>query len=930
MEKVTKATGVEDSLTWSAYHSSQKENTDIEVSISSLLPLLNDPAHSIVTVKHVMNRIQEAVMLLNPGQTPVLAADQPLYAMAKQIQWTWREKYGEDKFVIMFGGLHIEMAALRSVGSLLEGSGWTSAIVEAGVASSGTAESFLSAGNVTRTRQAHQITAYCLYQMMEKAYTVHIEENSASEEIPFSFDQWCEKRQKDSPLFQFWFMILRMELTILTFIRSLREGNFELYLESLSALIPYFFANNNVNYARWLPVHLQDMRNLEKDHPEIAHEFRKGNFVVRKSKRKYSAIAIDQAHEQNNAVVKGDGGAIGLTEDPQALRRWMVAGPEVSRLLANYEATFMDKETKTVQEHHEQSHSTQKRFFQKVKQLSDVMEEMGNPFEEDSSELLTIDTKDIADPAMTELIATHYERGKEQFASFITKMREDSTTFHQPIKRNKVGFFKHETKETSKSKTRLLKNDRNLFSRLFISCQTRQYDLEEFFSHENQTFPAALSTDGDLRMSTKSDLVNLLESKVATPETKPQTDVLLIDGAGLVNAFPPRTPKTFDEYATQDILPKVLQYSSQHKRTDMIFDVYNEASLKSETRSKRGKAIRRKVSGTTKTPSNWRNFLRDDRNKTELFHFLAEKIKNTETENPVYVTKGENVLASSNHDYGNTEGLQPCTQEEADSRLFLHAYHAATEGYKSVLVEANDTDVVVIAISLLPSLRVIGLERMWVAFGKGEHTRWIPIHDLVSVLGPEKANGMLFFHAFTGCDVVSFFNGKGKKTAWQTWNVCGPETSDIFTKLSRQPSTIEDADLRTIERFVVLLYDRSSEASSVNEARFELFARKQRTYDSIPPSRGALVEHVKRAAYQAGHVWYQSLVKQPQQCSPSEWGWKWSSDGHWKVHWTSLEPIAKCCRELTSCGCKVECQRRCKCYNFGLACSLLCNCVCVT
>ena len=51
----------------------------------------------------------------------------------------------------MFGGLHIEMAALKSIGTLLQSSGWTSAIVEADIASSGTAESFLSASSVTRT-----------------------------------------------------------------------------------------------------------------------------------------------------------------------------------------------------------------------------------------------------------------------------------------------------------------------------------------------------------------------------------------------------------------------------------------------------------------------------------------------------------------------------------------------------------------------------------------------------------------------------------------------------------------------------------------------------------------------------------------------------------------------------------------------------------
>lgn len=81
----------------------------------------------------------------------------------------WPE-YGEDKCLIMFGGLHIEMAAVRSLGTLLQDSGWTSSIAEAGVASSGTAESFLSASSVTRTRQAHQITACSLYKLMKEAY----------------------------------------------------------------------------------------------------------------------------------------------------------------------------------------------------------------------------------------------------------------------------------------------------------------------------------------------------------------------------------------------------------------------------------------------------------------------------------------------------------------------------------------------------------------------------------------------------------------------------------------------------------------------------------------------------------------------------------------------------------------------------------------
>ena len=71
------------------------------------MPLLQESAHSVATIKHSMDKIKEATHFLNPGQTPVMAVDQPLIALAKQIQWQWPNTYGEDKFIVMFGGLYI-------------------------------------------------------------------------------------------------------------------------------------------------------------------------------------------------------------------------------------------------------------------------------------------------------------------------------------------------------------------------------------------------------------------------------------------------------------------------------------------------------------------------------------------------------------------------------------------------------------------------------------------------------------------------------------------------------------------------------------------------------------------------------------------------------------------------------------------------------
>lgn len=184
------------------------------------------------------------------------------------------------------------------------------------------------------------------------------------------------------------------------------------------------------------------MVTLKEKHPQLAKEFESGKFVVHKSSREFSAMAIDQAHEQANAVIKADGGAVGVTEDPSALRRWMIAGPQVSQLVSEYEAASEAKEAAEQTSHHEQTPRAQKVFLEKVLKLTQVLKELGNPFQEDSGDLLSLDTKDIAHASAVELLSTHYERGRTRFQQFMEGLQdEEVTTFYDPIKRNRMDFF---------------------------------------------------------------------------------------------------------------------------------------------------------------------------------------------------------------------------------------------------------------------------------------------------------------------------------------------------------------------------------------------------------------------------------------------------------------------------------------------------------
>ena len=160
------------------------------MSITSLLPLCRDQAHSVAIVKHVMQKVCDTIAHLSPGQVPVITADQPVCALAKQVQWQWPDEYGEDKYLVMFGSFHIEMAALRSLGSLLKDSGWTCTLVEAGVASSSTVHSFQSVLSVTRALQMHQVTAYTLYKLLESACNSYCTEQAEVNEDALGFEEW--------------------------------------------------------------------------------------------------------------------------------------------------------------------------------------------------------------------------------------------------------------------------------------------------------------------------------------------------------------------------------------------------------------------------------------------------------------------------------------------------------------------------------------------------------------------------------------------------------------------------------------------------------------------------------------------------------------------------------------------------------------------
>ena len=155
--------------------------------------------------------------------------------------------------------------------------------------------------HVTPTRHAHQVTACALHILLRKAYDVYVE--SLPQGPPQSFSCWCIRRKDKHPQFLYWYTTLELELD---FVRSLSIGDFDLYVDILTKLTPWFFSLNQINYSRWMSVHVKDTCSLDTTLPDVAQEFRKGKFALAKSSRKFSLIAIEHGHEQNNGVMKDE------------------------------------------------------------------------------------------------------------------------------------------------------------------------------------------------------------------------------------------------------------------------------------------------------------------------------------------------------------------------------------------------------------------------------------------------------------------------------------------------------------------------------------------------------------------------------------------------------------------------------------------------
>ena len=321
------------------------------------------------------------------------------------------------------------------------------------------------------------------------------------------------------------------------------------------------------------------------------------------------------------------------------------------------------------------------------------------------------------------------------------------------------------------------------------------------------------------------------------------------------------------------------------------------------------------------------SFLRNSENKNRLNEYLAEKLLELHQSDQMLVVTYKNTSLTSEPSCLELDQhlpVRPCEAEEADQRLVRHTLNLVLNGYESILVRTIDTDVLVLLISHIGQIE-LGDVNIYAYLINSD--KYYDIRGIIHKLEAGICRALPFFYAFSGCDTVSSFYGKGKCKAYDAWlnSTQKANLTEVFIQLGESPVEITPEQMDVIESYMLELY--GSRAITLVNARLDKFNKStDNDLRSLPPSKDALRQHVLRACYQAGFLWRQS-VEELDIPDPEKWGWKLDSvRALFHPLWTTAQSSVTIKDFTKTCSCKTGKCKTCNCASANLPCLSMCGC----
>ena len=698
--------------------------------------------------------------------------------------------------------------------------------------------------------------------------------------------------------------------------------------------------------------YLSEMSALKESYPAIWEEFEKGNWVVRKTTTPFCALGADEALEHENRALKVNGGLVGIIRHPRALARYFLTAPLLDQI--SQEASIMagvQENTASLKHHYDSREAVNKEDIA-IHKLHTELGRVGNPFSYTGPELVNIATKAVFGDNITKDVGRFHALGIRLHDEFKTqRLVSETSTMNvwDPLKMNKLNLCSNAKKKIKlkiAGTVKELRADRSLFARLLVvSRSQRQVDLRDTLgTYEFSAVPRSLfNADGTMYLcQQKCKLIEILKSIPSAPPSHPQSyssnyerataattaisntsnernfSVGIVDGMAELQALEKskdiQTCKDLAEAFSKKIEKKYWEYDEVH----LVFDTYTDNSIKSMTRQKRlqGTApTHYKIMDSTNIANlTMKKLLSHTSTKDELTAYLAQKtLQHAQVTNKDFVVAWRTEVASS---HCSLDYLRS-TQEEADTKMILHALNAKERGAAKLFIFAQDTDVLILLIRRYPKLP---LESFFVPNSKNI----ISIADIFVSLGSVKASALPAFHALSGSDTTGTLSGKGKISYWKAFSTASEDTLLALTSLGTH-DTIPEEVIDKIETFICQVYQPTTSVTNLADLRWLLFSKKQTSWEKLPPTRSAFVPAIQRVNYQA-MIWNQDDEAQPTIPSPIGHGWN-IEDGQIVPVLCEMPCAPDSILQLIRCSCvKNRCSAPCKCLANNLPCTDMCEC----
>ncbi|CAG9814961.1 unnamed protein product [Phaedon cochleariae] len=509
---------------WNGFMELGTHSEKYECSKIVCLPFINAPPSEYATVyTSILVAIGECKALNQ--KTCVVTYDQPLY-------WKARDVVANNSFpelnsvVVRLGGFHLLMSFMGAMGTIMAGSGLKElfCMVYAG----NSVDKILSGHAYARAIRSHFLTHAALAGLIIERLELTPEEVSALDTVINSpersiilrahrdpvilavtdkFSAILKKIENSGRTARLWIQYFRMCTLMKNYIQAERMGDWNLHLECVRDMIPYFHAAGHLNYAKSAHLYLQDMLSLEmKMDPDEYHKFTtEGYFTIRRTDKFWSGIWSDMTIEQVlMRAMKSYGGLTrgrGVTDS--VLSRWIVGMLCLQHICDQIEM-FTDVRSATSEQHVDMRPSRVTRDNVDIEKLRSWFAEHP-PFLE-IEELVSLSTGAIAD----EGVNCHMAR--EIGISCMKKMVGENFEEVKLKRKNKVLTLASVSSVLKIKNKKFTVDPLTLFQRVCITKQSAE-DLNELFRFELAPFPMSLfSEEGMMRKGKKSALYEAFTS----------------------------------------------------------------------------------------------------------------------------------------------------------------------------------------------------------------------------------------------------------------------------------------------------------------------------------------------------------------------------------------------------------------------------------